>query len=40
MPGPADHYVNEYPCAPQVFGIGRIEPFLDGGHQKSAIGDR
>ena len=38
MPGPADHDVDECSRAAQVFGIGRIEPFLDGGHQKSAIG--
>jgi hypothetical protein len=34
----AHHRFRENSRPAQVFGIGRIEPFLDGGHQKPAIG--
>jgi hypothetical protein len=34
----AHHRFREDARAPQVFGIGRIEPFLGGDHQKPSIG--
>ncbi len=38
LAGAAHHGLGKDPRAPQMFGIGRIEPLLDGAHQQSAVG--
>lgn len=38
LAGAAHHGLGKDARAPQMFGIGRIEPLLDGAHQQSAVG--